>query len=135
MDKKRIYIIDDDRDMVESVSMVLKANDYEVGAQYSEENVLENVLDFKPDLIILDVMFPENSDAGFEIARKLKQNEKAADIPIILLSVVNEKGTYVGRFTNQDIDESWLPVSKFLDKPVEPKELIAQVESLLKRPA
>jgi response regulator RpfG family c-di-GMP phosphodiesterase len=131
MDKKKIYIIDDDRDMVESVSMVLKANDYEVQAQYDDENVVENVLKSKPDLIILDVMFPENSDAGFEIARELKKNKDSASIPIILLSVVNEKGTYVGRFTNQDIDESWLPVSKFLDKPVQPKELLAQVESLV----
>jgi DNA-binding response OmpR family regulator len=133
MDKKKIYIIDDDRDMVESVSMVLRANDYEVAAQYDDEDVLENVLDFNPDLIILDVMFPENSDAGFEIARELNKNEQASKIPIILLSVVNEKGTYVGKFTNQDIDASWLPVSKFLDKPVEPKELLAQVESLLQK--
>ncbi len=132
MDKKKIYIIDDDRDMVESISMVLRANDYDVSAQYDDENVLENVLDFKPDLIILDVMFPENSDAGFAIARELKKNEGSASIPVILLSVVNEKGTYVGKFTNQDIDASWLPVSKFLDKPIQPKELLSQVESLIK---
>ena len=132
MDKKKIYIIDDDRDMVESISMVLKANGYEVGVQYDDENVIENVLGFKPDLIILDVMFPENSDAGFEIARDLKKEEGSADIPVILLSVVNEKGTYVGKFTNQDIDESWLPVSKFLDKPVQPQELLSQVKALIK---
>ncbi len=131
MKKKRIYIIDDDRDMVESVSMVLKANAYEVDAQYHDENVIENVTLFKPDLIILDVMFPENSDAGFEIARELKKDRKTANIPIILLSVINERGTYVGRFTDQDIDESWLPISKFLDKPLQPDELLKQVRSLL----
>jgi len=48
-----------------------------------------------------------------------------------MLSVVNEKGIYIGRFSNQDIDESWLPVTMFLDKPVQPKELLQKVKSVL----
>lgn len=129
---KRVYIIDDDRDIVESISIVLKANNYEVMAQYDDENVTDNLLKFNPDLVILDVIFPENSSAGFEIARAIKKNEKLANIPIIMLSVVNEKGIYVGRFNTQDIDESWLPVSLFLDKPIQPKELLQSVKSVLK---
>lgn len=129
---KKIYIIDDDRDIVESMSMVLKANGYEVSAQYNDENVVENVLKYNPDLIILDVMFPENNSAGFEIAREIKRNSKLTNIPIIMLSAVNEKGIYVGRLSSQDIDESWLPVTLFLDKPVQPKELLQKVKSVLK---
>jgi CheY-like chemotaxis protein len=128
---KKIYIIDDDRDIVESMSMVLKANGYEVSAQYNDENVVENVIKYNPDLIILDVMFPENNSVGFEIARDIKRNNKLTNIPIIMLSAVNEKGIYVGRLTNQDINESWLPVNIFLDKPVQPKELLLQVKSML----
>ena len=128
---KKIYIIDDDRDIVESMSMVLKANGYEVSAQYNDENVVENVLKYNPDLIILDVMFPENNSVGFEIAREIKGNSKLTNIPIVMLSAVNEKGIYVGRLTSQDINESWLPVSIFLDKPVQPKELLLQVKSML----
>jgi len=131
---KKIYIIDDDRDIVESMTMVLKANGFEVDAQYNDENVIENVTQYNPDLIILDVMFPENSSAGFNIARDLKRNNKLINIPIIMLSAVNERGIYLGRFADQDIDESWLPVSKFLDKPVQPKELIMQIKSLLNIP-
>ena len=128
---KKIYIIDDDRDIVESMSMVLKANGYEVSAQYNDENVIENVLKYNPDLIILDVMFPENNSVGFEIARDIKGNNKLTNIPIIMLSAVNEKGIYVGRLTSQDINESWLPVNIFLDKPVQPKELLLQVKYML----
>jgi two-component system alkaline phosphatase synthesis response regulator PhoP len=131
---KKIYIIDDDQDIVESISMVLKANGFEVSAQYNDENVIENVLQYNPDLIILDVMFPENSSAGFDIARDLKRNNKLTNIPIIMLSAVNERGIYMGLFTDKDIDESWLPVSKFLDKPVQPKELLLQVKSMLNLP-
>ena len=128
---KKIYIIDDDRDIVESMSMVLEANGYEVTAQYNDENVTLNVSQYNPDLIILDVMFPENGSAGFEIARDLKRDNNLTNIPIVMLSAVNERGIYLGRFTNQDIDESWLPISLFLDKPVQPKELLLQVKSIL----
>lgn len=131
VEMKKIYIIDDDRDIVESMSMVLEANGYEVTAQYNDENVTLNVSQYNPDLIILDVMFPENGSAGFEIARDLKRDINLTNIPIIMLSAVNERGIYLGRFTNQDIDESWLPISIFLDKPVQPKELLLQVKSIL----
>jgi len=90
---KKIYIIDDDRDMVESISIVLKASLFEVASQYNDENVIENVNKYKPDLIILDVIFPENHSAGFKIAREIKTNNKLNDIPIIMLSAVNEKGS------------------------------------------
>ncbi|MBM3707574.1 MAG: response regulator [Actinobacteria bacterium] len=129
----KIYIIDDDRDIVESITTVLEANGYEVSSQYNDENVIENVLKQNPDLIILDVMFPENNSAGFEIAREIKRNEKLADIPIIMLSVINERGIYIGQFSKQDIDPTWLPVNLFLDKPIQPKELLKQVESILKK--
>ncbi|MCK5567392.1 MAG: response regulator, partial [Actinomycetia bacterium] len=55
---EKIYIIDDDQDIVESISMVLKSDGYEVSAQYNEEDVVENVSKYSPDLIILDVIFP-----------------------------------------------------------------------------
>ena len=129
---EKIYIIDDDQDIVESISMVLKANDYEVAAQYNDENIIENVSNYGPDLIILDVIFPEDHSAGFKIARALKNDDELVKIPIIMLSAVNEKGIFVGRFNDQDIDQSWLPVNKFLDKPVQPRELLQLVKSVLK---
>ncbi len=130
MDK--VYIIDDDQDIVESISMVLKANGYEVAAQYNDENVIKNVSNYSPDLIILDVIFPEDSSAGFKIARAIKSDNVLVKIPIIMLSAVNEKGIYMGKFSDQDIDQSWLPVNKFLDKPVQPKELLQLIKSVLK---
>ncbi len=132
---KKVYIVDDDQDIVHSISMVLKAHGYEVSSQYTDENVIENVSRFKPDLIILDVIFPEDQSAGFKIARDLKKDEELAKIPIIMLSVVNEKGIYLGRFSDQDIDQEWLPVNQFLDKPVQPDDLIKKVDTVLKETA
>ena len=130
---RKIYIIDDDRDIVESISIVLKSNGYEVSAQNDDENVVEKVLKYNPDLIILDVMFPENSSAGFNIARELKRDSKSENIPIIMLSAINERGSYAGKFSNEDVDEDWLPINMYLDKPVQPDELLEKVKSILEK--
>jgi DNA-binding response OmpR family regulator len=129
----KIYIIDDDRDIVESISIVLKSNGYEVSAQHDDENVVENVIKYNPDLIILDVMFPENSSAGFNIARELKKDSNSENIPIIMLSAINERGSYAGRFSNEDADKDWLPINMYLDKPVQPGELLEKVKSVLEK--
>ena len=75
---KRVYVVDDDKSIVESLSIVLESAGYEVGAQYDDKNVVDNVADFSADLIILDVMFPEDSGAGFKLARALKADERTS---------------------------------------------------------
>lgn len=128
---KRIYIVDDDRNIVESLSIVLKSKGYEVASQNDEENLVPNVRNFNPDLIILDVMFPEDDGAGFGMARLLRKNSQTESIPILMLSAVNERGIYPGKFSNQDRDESWLPVNEFVEKPIKPNELLEKVEKML----
>ncbi len=128
---KKVYIIDDDHDIVESMSIVLKSHNYEVAAQYDEVDVEVNVRAVKPDVILLDVMFPENKAAGFEIARRLRADAELSKIPVIMLSAVNDYHLYPGRFSARDLDASWLPVNVFLDKPVSPKALIDKVAELI----
>lgn len=128
---KKIYIIDDDHDIVESMTIVLKKNGYEVAAQYDNENVEANVAAQKPDLIILDVMFPEDSSAGFTMARLIKNNDALKSIPILMLSAVNERGIYVGKFSNRDLDESFLPVNMFLEKPLKPAAMLERIAQLI----
>jgi CheY-like chemotaxis protein len=129
--KKKIYIIDDDHDVIDAMTIVLEKNNYEVAAQYDDENVVENVKAQMPDVIILDVMFPEDSSAGFNIARQLKSHDDLQRIPILMLSAINERGIYVGRFSNKDLDESFLPVNLFLEKPLKPAALLEKVASLI----
>ena len=131
MAMSKIYIIDDDRNIVESMSIVLKKNGYEVASQYTEENVVNNLLNSKPDMVILDVMFPQNVSAGFDIAREIKNDKRVSHIPIIMLSAINEKGVYSGTFSNTDRDDSWLPVDEFVEKPIKPDQLLEKVKSIL----
>lgn len=131
MAMSKIYIIDDDRNIVESMSIVLKKNGYEVASQYTEENVVDNLLDSKPDMVILDVMFPQNVSAGFDIAREIKNDKRVSHIPIIMLSAINEKGVYSGTFSNTDRDNSWLPVDEFVEKPIKPDQLLEKVKNVI----
>ena len=127
---KRVYLVDDDVDQVENMTMILEAKGYAVGSQYNEVNIVENVREFHADVIILDVMFPGDDSAGFKIARLLRQHDRLKTKPIIMLSAVNQEGSFPGKFTNKDIDEAYLPITLFIDKPVDPKLLVEKIEEL-----
>jgi CheY-like chemotaxis protein len=127
---KKVYVIDDDRDIVESITMILESGGYEVASQMDEKNAIGNITEFGPDVIILDVMLPGNDEAGFQIARDIRQAEAIKTKPILMLSAVNEQGPFPGTFSNNDRDESWMPVDQFVDKPVEPTTLLEKVKTL-----
>lgn len=126
---KKIFIIDDDRDMVESLTMVLKSKGYGIEASYTASDALGKVKASKPDLIILDVMFPENSSEGFELARKFHQDAEINKIPIIILSAINARFNL--GFSDKDRDEAWLPVSHFVEKPIHPDKLLKMVKEII----
>jgi len=128
---KRVYIVDDEPSIVESVTMVLESKGYVVGSQNDDKDVVDNVLAFDADLVILDVMMPEDSAAGFKMARALKDDERTRELPRIMLTAVNEAGIYVGKFSDKDKDDAWLPVQAFIDKPVDPEVLLDRVAKLL----
>ena len=127
---KRIYLVDDDVDLVESMTMILEAKGYAVGSQNDEVDIVANIRDFNADVIILDVMFPDDDSAGFKISRLLRQEVRFQTKPIIMLSAVNEEGDFPGKFTNKDIDDAFLPITFFMDKPVDYDKLMAKIEEL-----
>jgi len=127
---KRVYVVDDDPSIVESIAMVLESKGYVVGSQSDGKDVVDNVVAFGADLVILDVMLPEDSGAGFKMARALKDDERTRDLPRIMLTAVNESGIYVGKFSDKDRDDAWLPVQAFIEKPVDPEVLLDKVERL-----
>jgi len=124
----RVYIVDDDRNMVDSLSIVLKSRDHIVGSQFNEDNVVENLIEFKPDVIILDVMFPEDKTAGFKMARLIKANDSTKDIALLMFSAINDESDTAGTFSNKDRDDSFMPVEEFLEKPVNPMVVLEKVD-------
>ncbi|MBT3191847.1 MAG: response regulator transcription factor [Verrucomicrobia bacterium] len=127
---KRVYLVDDDVDQVENMTMILEAKGYAVGSQFDDADLVDNIREFNADVIILDVMFPGDDSAGFRMARLLRQEDRFKTKPIIMLSAVNEEGSFPGKFSNKDIDDAFLPITVFIDKPVDPNLLTAKIEAL-----
>ncbi|MEJ2703742.1 MAG: hypothetical protein P8Z79_15005 [Sedimentisphaerales bacterium] len=81
-------------------------------------------------LVVLDVMFPEDESGGFELARFMRrQSEKLTNVPILMLTAINTK--FPLGFSTKDIDDDWLPVADFLEKPVDFELLRHKVSMLL----
>lgn len=126
-----ILIIDDDEDLCHPLTAALREAGYEVAFRLSTEEGKRAIEERTPDLIILDVMFPENANAGFEMAREIPaMGEKYRDIPVLMLTAVNQ--TFPYSFSEDDIDPNWLPVTDFIEKPVVMEELQERVADLLK---
>ncbi len=128
---KKIYLVDDDSDIIESLTLILETQGYTISSQSDEIDIVDNIKNFAPDLVILDVMFPEDDEAGFKIARKLRADDDVKNIPVIMLSGVNEEGVFPGKFTNRDIDDSFLPISEFVEKPINPDLLLEKIHKFI----
>ncbi|MDP2982752.1 MAG: response regulator [Candidatus Latescibacter sp.] len=125
-----VMIIDDDEDFASATATVLEHAGYEVRVESDIPGAEKSMKKRQPDLVILDVMFPENSSAGFTLARKMKHFEETfKQIPILMLTGVNSKFPF--GFSTSDIDEKWLPVEDFLKKPVDFDILRNRVAALL----
>jgi len=132
---KKILIVDDDPDIVDSLGLVLVREGYATVGAGSAEEGLEKVHSERPDLIVLDVMMPEGTE-GFHFVWKLRKDEDAAlrDLPIVMLTAIH--GTTPLRFYPEQSDGTYepgayLPVQEFFDKPVPVEAFVAAVKRLL----
>ncbi len=124
-EKRKILLVDDDADFVEINKAVLEKNGYEVIAAYNGAECLEKTRSESPDLIVLDVMMATQSE-GFNVSRDLRNCEHTKDIPILMVTSINETVPY--KFER---DDTWLPVDSFIEKPIEPQQLLEKVASML----
>ncbi len=125
---KKILIVDDDPDLVRAVSMILESKSYNVSAAYGGVEGLEKAKKEKPDLIVLDVMMPDKD--GYTVCRELKANPELNSIPVLLLTAVVSHIPTTS-FTQQMGLET--EADDYMDKPVEPPELVKRVEALLSK--
>jgi DNA-binding response OmpR family regulator len=128
---KKILIIDDDKDLVETLEQAIRMNGYEVVTAFSGSDGLSVLLKEKPGLIILDVMM-ETDTAGFEAAYQIRSNRETSkykevkNVPIIMLTAINQVTN--SRFALNE-RESYLPgVNDFITKPVKIEELLGKIK-------
>ncbi|HNW44986.1 MAG TPA: response regulator [Elusimicrobiales bacterium] len=123
-----VLLVDDDIHLLEANTIVLSANKHQVTHAHSGVEARELLKTLRPDLVVLDVMM-EDFDSGFELAKYISAS--FPDLPMIMLTGVYE---YMDDAWKQafDEDKSWLPVHRFMEKPVSPTVLLYEIESLLK---
>jgi len=128
----KIRIIDDDVEQCALLSAALKRAGHVVSMFHQIDGAWEALEAEQPDLVLLDVMFPENASGGLELVLKIRQNEKTKHLPVILLTNINE--VFPIALSRKDIDPKWMPARDFLDKPADSQGLLQKVAEVLKQP-
>lgn len=128
-EKKHIMVVDDDVQLVDTVTTLLETVGYRVSFAYQAEKGMILARESKPDLILLDIMFagPPGPD-GVELSRQLRQDPVLSDTPVIILSGVKRVLDLPVKLAP---DEDYMPVQAFLEKPFKPNELLAAIEKIL----
>jgi len=122
--KKRILVVDDERDIVDLLRYNLAKEGYDVVPAYNGKEALEKAA-HPPDLVILDVMMPVLD--GFETCKKLKSDPRTAGVPVLFLTA-----------SSSEVDEVLgleLGADDYIQKPISPRKLVARVKAVLRRAA
>jgi DNA-binding response OmpR family regulator len=121
-----VLVVDDDPDLVETVSMNLEAKGFQVGKAFDGVEGWDSIQARRPDLIVLDVMMPRKN--GYELCAELKGDDQYKGIPIIMLTAV---GAAVDSTTYSHQDGMSMEADDYLAKPVNMDKLVGLVSELL----
>lgn len=119
----RVLLVEDETDLAHALVAVLAHERYDVAWAASPAEAVERVAEAEPDLLLLDVMFPEDEDGGFRLAASLRS--AGLEAPILFLTARDEIGDRV-----RGLD---LGGDDYLTKPFDLPELLARVRALLRR--
>ena len=121
MPTPRILIADDNPQGVELLEAYLASTDYETESAIDGEDTLRKVKDWRPDLILLDVMMPKIS--GFEVCKRLKSDPATRDIQVIMVTALDQ---------NHDIDRAVeVGTNDFITKPINKTDLLRRIRASL----
>ena len=123
---KLILVVDDDPDLVESVSIKLESENFKVQKAYDGVEAWEKIKAEKPDLVILDVMMPRKN--GYELCDELKADDNYKDITVVLLTAVGDAVTSTS-YTHMDGKTTM--ADDFVPKPIDLDNLMEIVKENL----
>ncbi len=146
---KTVLVVDDDDNTRRFLTVALEENGYEAVTAADGDEGYKKLQEMKPDLILLDVMMPKKT--GFSLFKQIRRIEELKDIPVIMLTGVAgvleeddaqaEGDTFESPFDSirerlrQGIakmrEEGVISPERFIDKPIDPEELIEAVQSLI----
>jgi len=117
-----IMIVDDNHENIKVLARILEDYEYDVMMARNGDEALQSIALLKPDLVLLDIMMPEMD--GYEVCRRLKENEESKNIPIIFLSAKNDTDDIVKGFK--------IGAADYVSKPFIKDELLARIETHIK---
>jgi phosphate regulon transcriptional regulator PhoB len=123
MAKKKILLIEDDRDIVELVRYNLEKEEFQVASSSDGAMGLAQIKKSPPDLLVLDLMLPKLS--GLEICKEVRRDPALNRLPILMLTA---RGEEADRIVGLE-----LGADDYVTKPFSPRELVARVKALLRR--
>jgi CheY-like chemotaxis protein len=128
MNRKKILIIDDDPSFLEICSAILEESDYQVDTAASSKEGLEKLVSLRPDLLLLDIMMA-TMDEGLNFATSMRQREDLNKIPIMIVSAQPDAEKGYQRSVDTEMD--WISADMFLEKPINPQDLLHNVRLLI----
>ncbi len=123
MNRKRILVVDDEIYIVHILEFTLTMEGYDVVTAADGDEALRKVEQDRPDLLVLDIMMPRMD--GYEVCRRLREQEETSDLPVILLSA---KGRPIDRETGMEVG-----ANDYIVKPFSPRRLLEKIRDLLDR--
>jgi len=120
--RKNILIVDDEKPVVEVLSIALRGAGYEILKVHSGREALETLKSCQPQLILLDIFMPEMN--GLEVLEKIKSQESSKSISVVMISTSGQK---------EDIDKAFhLGAKDYVTKPFTTKTLLDTVRNAIK---
>jgi len=122
MPGKKILVVDDEPNVIRTLTFVLKKEGYDVSSAVNGEEAIARVHESKPNLMFLDVMMPKKN--GYQVCQELKSDPSLSDIHIVMLSAK-------GQESDKEMALS-LGADEFMTKPFSPLGVIGRVKEILR---
>ncbi len=120
MSKTTVLIVDDEKNICELIRLYVEKEGFLTSVAYDGKTAVERVREIKPDIVLLDIMLPEKD--GWEVCREIRA---FSNVPVIMITA---KGEVFDKVLGLE-----LGADDYIDKPFEPKELIARIKAVLRR--
>jgi len=117
---KNVLVIEDNHAILDVITLILQSESYQVSGLNKGADILYHIEQFKPDLIILDIMLPDGD--GRDFLKVIRSDQMTAHIPVLMISA---------RYTEQNVQHGEFKPNGFLAKPFDIDELLDRIEGIL----